>query len=105
VHRSSRGGDLRRDVEPEAEQQSRSEYTTAAELSAASVSEWLDERTNNARMLAQYDVLVGGNYTRVQSFLAEELARMPADVRNVHYVNFQSQESIASTDPGCADSG
>jgi methyl-accepting chemotaxis protein len=82
------------------EQQSRSEYTTAAELSAASVSEWLDERTNNARMLAQYDVLVGGNYTRVQSFLAEELARMPADVRNVHYVNFQSQESIASTDPG-----
>ncbi|WP_232701561.1 methyl-accepting chemotaxis protein [Halobacterium wangiae] len=80
-------------------EQSRSEYTTAAELSSASVSEWLDERTNNARMLAQYDVLVGGNYSRIQSFLAEELARMPDDVRNVHYVNFQSRESIASTDP------
>jgi methyl-accepting chemotaxis protein len=86
------------DTSDQLEEQSRSEFTTAAELSSGSVSEYLDERTNNARMLAQYDVLVGGNYTRIQSFLDEEMAKMPTDVRNVHYVNFQSQESIASTD-------
>jgi methyl-accepting chemotaxis protein len=80
------------------QEQARTEYSTASTESASSVSEWVRERTNNARMLAQYDVLVGGNYTEIQSFLDDEIANMPGDVRNVHYVQFQNQEVVASTD-------
>jgi methyl-accepting chemotaxis protein len=77
--------------------QARTEFTTASELSASSVSEWRVERTNNARMLAQYDVLVGGNHTKIESFLEEELERMPGDVRNLHYVNLLDRSVAAST--------
>ncbi|WP_232688397.1 methyl-accepting chemotaxis protein [Halobacterium zhouii] len=79
------------------ESQARAEYTTAAELSASAISEWRVERTNNARMLAQYDVLVGGNYTRIQSFLETELARMPGDLQDLHYVNLLDRSVAAST--------
>lgn len=82
------------------EEQARSEYTTASTSSASSVSEWRQERTNNARMLAEYNVLVGGNYSQIQSFLNDEITSMPSDVKNIHYVQFQSQESVASTDSG-----
>ncbi|WP_336036825.1 methyl-accepting chemotaxis protein [Halobacterium yunchengense] len=80
------------------EAQSRSEFTTAADLSGASVAEWRAERTNTVRMLAQYDVLVGGNYTEIGGFLDDEVAAMPADVNDLHYVQFQRQAVIASTD-------
>jgi methyl-accepting chemotaxis protein len=86
------------DTENRLQSQSQSEFTTAATLSASQVSEWLDERTNNARMLAQYDVLVNGHYTEIQEFLNNETDNLPADVRNLHYVNFANQEVVASTD-------
>ncbi len=79
-------------------QSSEAEFTTAAELSSTSVTEWRDERTNNARMLAQYGVLESGKYAEVREFLEGELDSLPADVRNLHYVNFANQEVVASTD-------
>jgi methyl-accepting chemotaxis protein len=82
------------------EEQAKTEYTTAATSSASSVSEWRQERTNNVRMMAQYNVLVEGNYSQIQSFLNDEITSMPVDVQNIHYVQFQSQESVASTDSG-----
>ena len=78
--------------------QAESEYTTASALTASSVSEWRAERTNNVRMLSQYEVLRSGSYDQIQSFLSFELEAMPSDVRNIHYVEFQSQEVLASTE-------
>jgi methyl-accepting chemotaxis protein len=79
------------------ESQAASQYTTAANLTASSVSEWRAERTNNVRMLSQYEVLQSGKEDRIQSFLGFELEAMPADVQHIHYVSFQSEEVVAST--------
>ncbi|SEV96050.1 methyl-accepting chemotaxis protein [Halobacterium jilantaiense] len=79
---------------------SEAEFTTAAELSASSVSEWRDERRNNARMLAQYGVLENGQNAEIREFLEGELDALPADVGNIHYVDFANQEVVASTAEG-----
>ena len=88
------------DTSSQLQERSQSEFTTAAELSASSVSEWRAERTNNARMLAEYGVLENGQYAEIREFLEGELDSLPADVRNLHYVNFANQDVVASTDDG-----
>lgn len=82
------------------QQQAETEYTTAATVSASSVFEWRQERSNNARMMAQYSVLVDGNYSQIQSFLNGEIGSMPTDVQNLHYVQLKTRESVASTNSG-----
>ena len=77
---------------------SEAEFTTAAGLSSSSVGEWRAERTNNARMLAQYGVLEDGRRVEIRMFLKGELDNLPADVRDIHYVNFANQEVVASTE-------
>ena len=91
------------DTSSQLQQRSQAEFTTATELSAASVSEWRAERTNNARMLSQYGVLESGQYAEVRDFLEGELDTLPADVRNLHYVNFANQRIVASTDSELRD--
>jgi len=91
------------DTSSQLRQSSEAEFTTAAELSASSVTEWQDERTNNARMLAQYGVLETGEYADIREFLAGELDSLPADVRNLHYVDFTSRTVVASTDEALQD--
>jgi len=86
------------DTSSQLQESSKSEYTTAAELSSTSVADWRAERTNNARMLAQYGVLEEGRYAEIRMFLVGEVKELPSDVRNIHYVDFANKEVVASTD-------
>nr|AAB17883.1 transducer HtD protein [Halobacterium salinarum] len=95
------GGVMYLNTSEHLQQSSRTELKKAAELSSsAAVDNWHDERTNNARMLAQYGVFDNDNATEVQQFFTDEQHHLPSDVRDIHYVSLTEDRVITSTDAG-----
>ncbi|MDL0126710.1 chemotaxis signal transducer protein Htr4 [Halobacterium salinarum] len=97
---SAAGGVMYLNTSEHLQQSSRTELKKAAELSSSAVDNWHDERTNNARMLAQYGVFDNDNATEVQQFFTDEQHHLPSDVRDIHYVSLTDARIITSTDAG-----
>ncbi|PSP31527.1 HAMP domain-containing protein [Halobacteriales archaeon QH_10_67_22] len=82
----------------------RDRYTDTAQDSASQIREWQQSRIETARLYSQFEVIQSGEPDEVQSFLVAEASRLPADVYQVHYVDLNSANVVASTSAARQDS-
>jgi methyl-accepting chemotaxis protein len=70
---------------------------TNAAAQADTVSLWVDQRRQTARMISKYEVMNLGVSAQIDRFLNGEIDELHDDVHEVHYVDAASNETLAST--------
>lgn len=70
---------------------------TNAATQADTVSLWVDQRRQTARMISEYEVMNLGVSAQIDRFLNDEIDELPDGVHEVHYVDATSNEILAST--------
>ena len=79
------------------------ELTSAAEAQAGQVSRWVDQSARTTRMISEYGVMKTGDPERIGEFLSSMKAELPGDVTELHYVDAETNEILASTDESHVD--
>jgi methyl-accepting chemotaxis protein len=74
------------------------ELETVAQLEAGELSEWIEARRTNARMLSGYSELESGDDAAIEERLNTEFDALPSETHSIHYVDLDSEEILQSTD-------
>lgn len=73
------------------------EMETVAELEAQSMSQWVEEHEQNARMLSEFGALKDGNPAAITTQIDHELAEFPESAQAIHYLDLESEIIELST--------
>ncbi len=83
----------------ELKRQTRTQYVQLADHRAKSIANWRTERTVNARMLSQYEIVVSNDPFKIDAFLLREKQRLPSDVLSLRYADLDNRTVVASDAP------
>jgi len=79
------------------EDETKRQHTSAATMYADSIDEWRISMEAHTQSLSASKTLLEGDRSEKQSYLIEEQAKLPADVRSVHYVDTTNGTVVTST--------
>jgi methyl-accepting chemotaxis protein len=79
------------------EQETERQHTSAATMYADSIDEWRISMETYTQSLSSTPTLLGADRSTAQGYLIEEQAKLPADVRSIHYVDTSNETVVTST--------
>lgn len=79
------------------EQETERQHTSAATMYADSIDEWRISMETYTQSLSSSPTLLGADQSTAQGYLIEEQAKLPADVRSIHYVDTSNGSVVTST--------
>lgn len=69
------------------------------QLEADSVKQWVDTQQRSTRSLSEHRGLASGDASEARSTVTDKIADLPSEVVALHYLNYESQNIVASTAP------
>jgi methyl-accepting chemotaxis protein len=79
------------------EDETKRQHTSAATMYADSIDEWRISMEAHTQSLSASEKLLDGSDSTAQGYLIEEQAKLPADVRSIHYVDTTNGTVVTST--------